>query len=152
MLIVSRVRKNKLVHIFSVYMLKPNQNLSRRHQNQFSNMMVLQSRVWQDVHLFWVKLSLQFLAEVRFFFCQHASGERAVAIALLCADGTNLPVPALREGVIILFLEAVQVLCSNKPDSMWFLIDLEIGVLQKALRKITLQSLCLFSLVVSSSL
>lgn len=87
-------------------------------------------------------LSLQLLAEMHFFFCQRASEGRAVAIALLCADGTNLPAPALREGVIVLFLEAVQVLCSNKPDSLWFLIDLEIGVLRKALRKIILQSLC----------
>lgn len=60
-----------------------------------------------------------------FFFpsCQLAGDGRSVAVALLCADDMNLPVPALREGVLVLFLDSVQVFCSNKPDSMWFLID-----------------------------
>lgn len=106
--------------------------------------MALQSRVWQEMHLFWAKI---FLCKVscknsHFFCCQHAADGRAVAIALLCADDMNLPAPALREGVLVLFLDAVQVFCSNKPDSMWFLIDLEIGVLRKALWKIILQLLC----------
>lgn len=54
-------------------------------------------------------------------------------MALLFADDTTLPAPALREGVLVLFLDSDQVFCSNRTDSVWGLIDLETGVLQKTL-------------------
>lgn len=44
--------------------------------------------------------------------------------------------------MIVLFLDSVQVFCSNKPDSVLFLIDLEAGVLQKAVPWLFCERLC----------
>lgn len=137
------------MQVFSIYMLKPTQNLSKLHQIESVHWRTVRvcSHIWvpykagcdekyvcslsKDLSL---QRFLQKLPFVFFSFCQLAADGRSVAIALLCADDMNLPVPALREGVLVLFLDSVQVFCSNKPDSMWFLIDLETGVLQKAVQ------------------
>lgn len=78
-------------------------------------------------------LSLQRFLQKSVFFCQFGEGW-SVAMALLCADDTTLPVPALCVGVLVLFLDSDQVFRSNRTDSVWGLIDLETGVLQKALQ------------------
>lgn len=138
------------MQVFSFYVFKPIQILSKLHQIKSVHQTTLRvcSQIWVLYRAGCDKSCICSLGKKillckdscksSIFFLLPACCWWAVSYYSIIVFWWYEPgVPALREGVLVLlvlFLDSGQMFCSNKPNSAWFLTDLETVVLQKAIQ------------------